>query len=354
MKKTTTNSPLINLINQYNSGVGAKPNKWKNIFTWCKRIVFLFLMTFTLWGCVQLMFDNSIMTTNQIGSGFEIITSPQDAYNHHNTDGNNGELAFNPISNWSQAWSHGPFYGLFVWPVATLAIELIKIFGGGEAWWGIVLTILILVIFFRTITLFFTLPQLKLQANMQKSQIKISEIRAKYEGRKDLSSKQQMQAEIMSFYKKNNIKPMALITSSLITLPFFFAVYRSFSALRVIKEAHIGNIIDFNTTILPSIFSAHEWQYLIIAVFLIASQVLSFKLQAILNREKTKKMDEKTRKQYKKQNLIQNIMMVVIIIFILNIQVSLAFYMFFSSIFTACQTYGLHIYQKRRKDLRLK
>lgn len=106
----------------------------------------------------------------------------------------------------------------------------------------VIVTIFIVVVLIRSTALLFTVKQIRQNLVMQRLQIKTSEIKAKYDGQKDMVSKQKQQAEIMALYKKHNIKPMASFGIMFVTMPLFYAMYRVFSTSRLIKEGYLfGN-----------------------------------------------------------------------------------------------------------------
>lgn len=335
------------LLRQQKDNYKPKASFPKQVFKWIKIILFVFLLTMSLWGCFQQFVDSSITTTSQIGSGFEICSKYDDCFNTHFIDPKTGyEYKYTLVTNWAQAWNFGPFYGIFVYPLAVVCLELlhlIKIAPGFDE----ILVIFIIVLIIRGLSLLVTFPQVKKQTQMQKLQGKISEIKAKYSDKKDMQSRQKQQYEIMNLYKKHDIKPFSSMASIFITIPFFYAMYRVFSSVHDIKVAHLfaGTSFDisFNTTIFSGLFSGPQWQYLIIAIIAIPIQIVSIKLPTWISNKQNNyaKLDQKTKAQYKTTRIVTTIMALFFAFISLNVQVALTIYWIFSGIFTILQTYFL-------------
>jgi len=346
----TNQKSVKNLILNNSKNYKEKNNPIKETLKWLKRIIYLFLFAFALIGCFQQMIDPSIAISGFPGSGAEICRPGDHSCINNHVISRGHELAYNLINSWKSAWSHGPFYGIFVYPISLFSIIMIDSFKGAIGiGFAVLCALIVLVLLIRTLTLLFTLPQLKTQSIMQESQLKISQIRSKYDGKDDQISKQKMQQEIMSFYKKNNINPLGMFTTMFVTLPFLYSMYRTTSMVREIKSANLGPF-SFSTTMSTAIFSDHDWIYIIPLIFVFGTQVLSFKLQAILSYKENKKMDEKAKKAYKKNQMVGNIMMLFFAFITITVPFALSIYWFISNIYSIFQTLGLHIYKRKAKN----
>ncbi len=84
-------------------------------------------------------------------------------------------------------------------------------------------SIIIVTVLIRLILVPLSMKSIKSQQAMQVLQPKMDEIKKKYK-----DDKQKQSQELMAFYKKNKINPMASCLPMLVQLPIIFALYRVF------------------------------------------------------------------------------------------------------------------------------
>ena len=327
-------------------------------------MIVLFFVITSVWGCGQQIIDKNVFTSYYPGSGFEISTNPiyqHLFYNKHVTTGStSGELFFNSITNFRQAIKLGPFYGLFVWPLSIIATQIILSLNHGigrlPSTSSVIVAIFSTVMIIRIGIAAFSFKQFKQQALMQKVQPKIAKIKEKYAKNTNWKVKQQMQMEIMQVNKKNGLNPIMTLVSAFITLPFFYSMYRVFSALRIFKEAYwYKNKYKLIYTPSVSILHHHYFIYLIPIVILIPIQVMSVQLPTILAKRRNKRinMDAKAKEAEKKSKMILGVTTLIIAFFPLIFPLSIQIYSIFSGTFSILQTLGIYyFYSKYSKSAR--
>lgn len=342
---------IQDLLREQTATFIPKRNWWKLIRKYTLILVFLFLACIAVIGCFQQFFDNSIRTYNQPGGGLEIC-SGNDAFcfsGHYVIfqGGSVFEIQQNVIDSWSSAWSFGPFYGLFVFPFSWLTLELTWLMGNQA--WSVLIAILIIVLIVRLFVFLLTLTPTRKQYIMQSLQVKIAEIKAKYEKDKkriDQHEKQKMQLEIMKLYRKYEINPLSMFTTLLVSMPFFYTMYRVFASVFLIKATTLGPFA-FQDTILQSVLSGN-FVYLGLALIVVPIQLISFKINSWLNHKQVAKMDQTARAKYKKSQLISNIMVIFFAYIAISVPLALSFYWAFSGIVTIIQTLAMHNLYARR------
>ena len=357
----------------YKTSASQPIDFWKiilKIFVWA---FILFFIVTTLWGCGEQIFNNSTTPYSHSGGGFEIIDNPKYGFNNHLIS-NNGEVNFNAFGLDSQgfhkAMSLGPFYGLFVWPLSFLASQLLlslgqykghSVYGNGFA---IIFTIFIIVLLIRLTITLISFKQFRQQIVMQQIQPEIAKIQAKYKNLpKNLTTKQQMQRETMQLYKKHNVNPIQAFAIMFVTLPFFYAMYRVFSSLRIFKDNWIiNNHYKLVTSTWNAIHIDHHWIYLIFVLILIPIQALSIKLPTILGkRSSNKTIKQKTPQtqtsksplNMSQNGLIMNVMVVFLAIFDFTMPLSIVFYLTFSSFYTVVQTYCIYKFNLKQAKTKM-
>ncbi len=295
------------------------------------------------YGCFE-QFVNTNVATGGIGSGLEIIGGGQQFLYYHVVNGLQ-QVSYNPLQTFTQALSQGSFfYALFVWPLGQLAYSIYVGFSASEV--GAFFTIFFIVIIIRSFTLLFTFKNYTQQIKMQAVQVKAAQIKSQYD-QNDKEEKRKGQVETMALYKKYGVKPLSLIGSSFVTLPFFYAMYRVFSSLNVLKTENLG-LVQLITSPISGLLSG-QFQYLAIILVVIPIQFVSFKLPTWLAASRrTKALDAKAKKQYKSTQLVSNVIVVVFAIIAITVPTSLALYWMLSGVYTIIQSFAINEFLKRK------
>lgn len=111
---------------------------------------------------------------------------------------------------------------------------------GGWTW---ALSIALLTIVIRAVLIPLFVYQIKSQRKMQLLQPDIQRLQAKYKGKKDQFSRQQMAEEQQALFKKHGTNPFASCLPLLVQLPIFFSLFRVIRASETIArgdQAPIG------------------------------------------------------------------------------------------------------------------
>lgn len=295
---------------------------------------------------------------NIVGRGVEynqnIFLTPKHSIEESGLKGYNDKRI--ALSSWGEAWTYGPFYGMFVYPISMIANFLSDLFKYESIGaWSVLISVFIIVFFFRTLAALISLKGTRNSQKMQELQLEIAQINAKYEMYKDNKNmKQRKQMEIMALYKKEGVSPFSSFSNIFMTLPIFLAMWTIISTLPLYKVAAFG---PFLLSVSPlfgifNIFFQTAGLYLIISIVVGMLQFLSFKLPTYLvqKRKGIKNLDEQTKIQMKKNGKMMTIMLVVFVFIGLTIPTLLSIYWIFSSLFTIVQTLVQHYFQVKKAE----
>ncbi len=260
------------------------------------------------------------------------------------------------LDSWGEAWTYGPFYGMFVYPISVIANWVSKlipydVLGG----WSVLISVFIIVFAFRGLAALISLRSTRNSNKMQELQVKIAQINAKYDMYKDNKNmKQRKQMEIMALYRKEGVNPLSSFGNLFLTLPIFLAMWTIISTFPIYKIAAFG---QFYLSVSPffgifNLFVQSAGLYLIVGITVGLIQFMSYKLPTWLaqKREGLKNIDDATKKQMKKSSKVMNIMMVVFIFIGLTIPTLLSIYWIFSSLFTITQNLIQHGLKERKSN----
>lgn len=345
-----------------------KKNVWlKLTWKWFKIILGTFLLMSTLWGCGQIMGDPKVATAsiesvydnksyNVAAVFFELLVGSNDvAKNHiiHITEDGIFEYKFIGISTWGQAWTEikSPFYGLFVYPIAWL---LVNISSGLNANHdpknpvSIIFAIIFTTLIIKTITLTFTFKAQQNQQKMQAVQMKSAEIQAKYKHSRDPRAKQKQQMELMAVYKKEGINPMAAFIPMILSLPFLTAMYTVMRSTNVLKNTQVGAISLLEQP--WHMITQGHYMYLIIVVIYLPTQLISMLLPMFLNRPMQKIKTKESKAAVKKQVIIQSFCILIFIIYVCAAPSGVGIYWIISGILQIIQTIAFYYYNKYKRN----
>ena len=271
--------------------------------------------------------------------------------------GTPGSTVYRPMVKWSDAWKRGPFYGIFVYPIANIASRIVNGMGDMNGW-EMVLTILIVVWFTRLLTFVLSFKSVIQQTKMQELAGKKAVIDAKYaayKGNKQMEMRKNQ--EVQDLYKKEGVSMFGSIGSIFLTMPFFLAMWRVIGAIPHLK-AGVWLGISFPATSWRELF-AGQFQYLplIIAAAFFAGA------QQIVPRLLTKKRDRsrinvQQKAAMKKNNKTQNIMLAVFVVMAVIFNAGLQIYWVAGGIWMIGQSIATHKYfvwqSKRKRKLKIK
>lgn len=345
-----------------------KKNQWLKItWKWTKIILGTFLIVSTLWGCGQMIGDSNVATGyivsvydfknhNVAAVFFELLLGTNGVFKNHIFHFDNGtiyEYSFNGISTWGQAWAEtkSPFYGLFVYPISWLLVNIARGLSGGAS--AINPVAIIFAIFFTTliiklITLVFTFKAQQSQEKMQAVQLKTAEIQAKYKYSRDPYAKQKMQTELMSVYKKEGINPISSFIPMFLSIPFLTAMFIVVKSTTLLKTTELGLIKLIETP--WSMITQGQWIYLVIVVIYLPIQLTSMLLPMFLNRSRQKVKTKESKAAMKKQVIIQSVFIVLFTVFVFATPSGVGIYWIISGTIQIVQTLGFHYYNKQKRN----
>ncbi|QHX36251.1 inner membrane protein translocase component YidC [Spiroplasma sp. TIUS-1] len=372
--------------NQGNKNInpdGSKPNwfkriPFKRIWKITKIVLFLFLIFSALWGCVQMMQPDYIVSqvTDQFGNkmfssgvGFEIAFFSESAFKSQWTvliKGSPYTYSLNYVSSWGEAFTNtgfSPFYGFFVYPMSALLVWIVSLFSAVDAAglmdptstsYGVAafFSIVFAAIAIRGLTLAFSFKAQMNQGKMNELSIKSSAINDKYKGQTSNEAKMKKQREISELYKKEGVSQVSMIVSMLVSMPFLIAMLATIRASHAFKVGSVGSVSFIATPF--SEMTAGNFQYLAIVVVYLMLQITTMFLPQFLEKflSKNPKSYTAEQKKAKKKQLIFQIIFIVMFFFIINsIAAGVAIYWIFSSLFQVCQTVGFFIYRENAKAI---
>ncbi|AJQ45642.1 protein translocase component YidC [Ureaplasma diversum] len=323
-----------------------------------KAVIYLFFLGIGLYGCFQNMTDHWTVHSTTVGNGYEIGFHIDPAVGAQ-------DIRFDLVYAGSGAWypmdsfsfDYGPFYALFVWPIAQILLHFMYATRDWPVGLNAILGLIIILLIIRLITILITARATIHGERMSEIQGKVAEINAKYKGAKDVLSQQKRRIELKEIYAKNNINQFAPFESMIITLPIFLIIYRVVTILRPLKFITIFNAWDLTATPVSEIFSnftSTGWPYIFFLLIIIPVQILSQKIPQWLARKRSRAattVGAKNQQQLKKTRMTQNIIMIVLAIIVAISASGIGLYWFFNAIFTIIQSVIIHkIIMKKRAN----
>lgn len=223
----------------------------------------------------------------------------------------------------------GWFSAIFVWPIA----QLLNFFAQHV---GAFLSIVIVTLLIKLITLRFTVKSTIQQQKIQLIQPEVARLEEKYRGRTDQQSKMQKATETQKIYEKHGINPMAGIGGMFLQLPIMFAMYQAVVRANEIIE---GTILGESLKITP-LEGIKQLNIVIIIVYIlmIIFQAASQFLPQYLAKRKLKKRPGTPKPAGPNTNVMLLASLAMIVFFALNWPVGMSLYWMVSSITQILQT----------------
>lgn len=277
-----------------------------------KRLLVVILVVLALTGCTQITGkDGQILADKIIYFSGENFTTWKSMFEN-------------------ESW----FSAIFVWPLA----QLVNFFA---QYMNIGLSVIIVTILSRLLTITFTIKSTVQSQKMQMIQPQLQKIQAKYAGKTDEQSKMAMSQEMMNLYNKHKINPFSTILYSFIPFPIMFAIWQ---AVQRAESVVFGEFLTLKMdskplTMMTSDFLGEGWKYLILLVILGAVQYISMKLPQYLAQKNMKARDKEAAKAANQQNaMMMNMMFVMIVFMALSMPTAMSFYWIVSALVQAIQT----------------
>ena len=294
-----------------------------------KKIAILLLCTmFFLTGCTKTLKDdeNKVVTYEKTGQTLNenILCRPtnEDVLEiYEKNDVKLDKLVECKNFKITSGGYEGLWTSIFVKPLAWVLIKvgaLVKNYG---------LSILIVSILIRVVTIPLTKKTAMQSENMKKAQPALEKLEKKYKGKPQDDQQIMMQKtqEQLAIYKKYNINPMSGCLFSLIQIPVFFAFLEAVNRVPALFEGKFLGL-DLGTTPLVALTKG-QYYYLILIVLIIATTYFSFKLNATAT----------TADQEKQMKFMSRFMIIFICIASFSLPTAIAIYWIATSVFTIAQ-----------------
>ena len=255
------------------------------------------------------------------------------------------------IFDWAGAWHLGPFYALFVYPLAALTGKLIH--GMPQmAGWEAIIAIMIVVLLVRSIAYALSFKSTLQSVKQQEVQSKVAIINAKYEpykGNKQMDRRKQQ--EVAELYKKEGVSMFGAFSQMFITMPLFISMLKVVDSTPSLKST-IWLGINFASTSYSRLFQG-DWQYLPLMLLTASVQALQAITPRLFSKRREKNRVNIYQKQaLKKSNKTQNIMIGVFVFMALVVTAGLQVYWFFSGLYTIGQNVVNHYIIKHQSKKR--
>jgi len=294
-----------------------------------KKIAILLLCTmFFLTGCTKTLKDdeNKVVTYKKTGQTLNenILCRPtnEDVLEiYEKNDVKLDKLVECKNFKITSGGYEGLWTSIFVKPLAWVLIKvgaLVKNYG---------LSILIVSILIRVVTIPLTKKTAMQSENMKKAQPALEKLEKKYKGKPQDDQQVMMQKtqEQLAIYKKYNINPMSGCLFSLIQIPVFFAFLEAVNRVPALFEGKFLGL-DLGTTPLVALTKG-QYYYLILIVLIIATTYFSFKLNATAT----------TADQEQQMKFMSRFMIIFICIASFSLPTAIAIYWVATSLFTIAQ-----------------
>ena len=292
--------------------------------------------------------DKSLWEKASPGSGIKLSAAGPSITKTH----------YRPIITWKHAWVRGvgPFYGLFVWPIAKMSVAItngLGMNGGWESLFAITMIVFILRILAFGITFKSILQQTK-QQEVQAKKAVIDAKYANYKGNKQMEARKRQ--ETADLYKKEKISPLGALSSLFITMPIFLSIWRVIGGVPHLKST-VWLGINFSATSYKELF-AGEWQYLPLMLFAGLFAAFSQIYPRLLTKRRDKnRINVHQKAAMKKNNKTQNIIMVVYVVMAIIFSAGIQIYWIVGGIWQIIQatiTHHVLIYSRKKAKNRVK
>ena len=243
-----------------------------------KLLGFLVLCLFLLTACVRPLKDDKKIITNPVTKQQlteNIVCQPEDkesikVYNKYKSKVDISKLPKCSEYMIFKGKYNGLWDSFFIKPLVVLLVQigrLIKSYG---------LSIIIVTLILKLVTLPITISQIKQNKIMKEIQPELAKLEEKYAGKTDQASIMNKTREQAAIYKKYNLNPLSTIASGVLTAVIFIAFYESIMRPPVIFE---NVFIGFQLGTSPlTAFNSGKYIYLILVVLNVLITYLTLKI----------------------------------------------------------------------------
>lgn len=243
-----------------------------------KLLGFLVLCLFLLTACVRPLKDDKKIITNPVTKQQlteNIVCQPEDkesikVYNKYKSKVDISKLPKCSEYMIFKGKYNGLWDSFFIKPLVVLLVQigrLIKSYG---------LSIIIVTLILKLVTLPITISQIKQNKIMKEIQPELAKLEEKYVGKTDQASIMNKTREQAAIYKKYNLNPLSTIASGVLTAVIFIAFYESIMRTPVIFE---NVFIGFQLGTSPlTAFNSGKYIYLILVILNVLITYLTLKI----------------------------------------------------------------------------
>ncbi|MBF0987035.1 MAG: YidC/Oxa1 family membrane protein insertase [Clostridiales bacterium] len=243
-----------------------------------KLLGFLVLCLFLLTACVRPLKDDKKIITNPVTKQQlteNIVCQPEDkesikVYNKYKSKVDISKLPKCSEYMIFKGKYNGLWDSFFIKPLVVLLVQigrLIKSYG---------LSIIIVTLILKLVTLPITISQIKQNKIMKEIQPELAKLEEKYAGKTDQASIMNKTREQAAIYKKYNLNPLSTIASGVLTAVIFIAFYESIMRTPVIFE---NVFIGFQLGTSPlTAFNSGKYIYLILVILNVLITYLTLKI----------------------------------------------------------------------------
>ena len=243
-----------------------------------KLLGFLVLCLFLLTACVRPLKDDKKIITNPVTKQQlteNIVCQPEDkesikVYNKYKSKVDISKLPKCSEYMIFKGKYNGLWDSFFIKPLVVLLVQigrLIKSYG---------LSIIIVTLILKLVTLPITISQIKQNKIMKEIQPELAKLEEKYVGKTDQASIMNKTREQAAIYKKYNLNPLSTIASGVLTAVIFIAFYESIMRTPVIFE---NVFIGFQLGTSPlTAYNSGKYIYLILVVLNVLITYLTLKI----------------------------------------------------------------------------
>lgn len=222
----------------------------------------------------------------------------------------------------------GWFASLFIWPLA----QLVNFFA---QYTGALLSIVIVTLLTRLVTLRGSIKSTVQQQKMQLMAPEQAKIEEKYRNRTDQQSKMAKATEIQKLYEKHGVNPMGAIGSMFIQLPIILAMYQAVTrSYAIITGSVLGQPLEITPR--EGIFAGNIVVIVIFALMIVA-QASSMFIPQYLAKRKLKKYPNQKEVPNQAQSMMY-VSLAMVVVFALNMNVGMSLYWLVSSVTQLAQT----------------
>ena len=251
-----------------------------------KLLGFLVLCLFLLTACVKPLKENKTIITNPVTKQQlteNIVCQPEDKesikiYNKYKEKVDISKLPKCSEYMLFKGKYNGLWDSFFIKPLVVLLVQLgriIKNYG---------LSIIVVTLILKLITLPITIAQIKQNKIMKEIQPELAKLETKYSGKTDQTSIMNKTREQALIYKKYNLNPLSSIASGVLTAVIFIAFYESIMRTPAVFES---TFLTFQLGTSPiTAFNTGKYIYLLLVILNVVITYFSLKVAELTSTNK--------------------------------------------------------------------